>query len=132
MVYILLQKYLPLRHFSKTCFLVCYANNPSLEGTFEQCLATIRVITEAVGGRQDQAYDKNELEIPIVRLVLCAGVSIWTYFIAELTHSYQLNENEQLYSQKLGRVSTFMKTSRELEKVCPIYVHIRCIHNNDT
>ena len=51
-----------------------------------------------------------------------SGVSVWSYFMAELTHGYHLNENEKLYSEKQRRVSTFMKTPRELEKVC---VHFR-------
>ena len=42
---------------------------------------------------------------------------VWRYIITELTHGYELNDNEQIYSEKQRRVSTFMKTPRELEKV---------------
>lgn len=45
------------------------------------------------------------------------GVSFINYFIAEVTHGYQLKEDEQVYSEKQRRVTTFMKTPRELEKV---------------
>ncbi len=45
------------------------------------------------------------------------GVSFLSYFIAEATHGYELNEDEKLFSDKQRRVTTFMKTPRELEKV---------------
>ena len=47
----------------------------------------------------------------------CVAAGIWRYIVTELTHGYELNENEQVYSEKQRRVSTFMKTPRELEKV---------------
>ena len=40
------------------------------------------------------------------------------YLFAEVSHGYLLEEDEQLYSEKQRRVTTFMKTPRELEKVC--------------
>ena len=124
MVYILWQKDLPLRHFSKTCFLVCYATNPSLEGTFEHCLTSIRVITEAVGGRQDQAYDKNELEIPIVRssilgwsvyldLLRCwADIRLpaeweWAAVFREAAKGLHFHENSQRVGKGVSYICTY-------------------------
>ena len=45
------------------------------------------------------------------------GVSFFSYLAREVSHSYMLREDEQLYSEKQKRVLTFMKTPRELEKV---------------
>ena len=39
------------------------------------------------------------------------------YILAEVSQGYLLEEDEQLYSERQRRVSTFMKTPRELEKV---------------
>lgn len=46
-----------------------------------------------------------------------ADVSFFGYFVAEVTHGYHLNEDKQMYSEKQRRITTFMKTPRELEKV---------------
>ena len=46
-----------------------------------------------------------------------AGLSFVSYILAEVSHGYLLEEDEQMYSEKQRRVSTFMKTPRELEKV---------------
>ena len=46
------------------------------------------------------------------------GISFMRYLFAEVSHGYLLEEDEQLYSEKQRRVTTFMKTPRELEKVC--------------
>jgi len=39
------------------------------------------------------------------------------YLFAEVSHGYLMEEDEELYSEKQRRVSTFMKTPRELEKL---------------
>jgi len=46
------------------------------------------------------------------------GISFVRYLFAEVSHGYLMEEDEELYSEKQRRVSTFMKTPRELEKVC--------------
>ena len=50
-----------------------------------------------------------------------AGLSFISYILAEVSHGYLLEEDEQMYSEKQRRVSTFMKTPRELEKVNILY-----------
>lgn len=50
-----------------------------------------------------------------------AGLSFISYILAEVSHGYLLEEDEQMYSEKQRRVSTFMKTPRELEKVNNYY-----------
>lgn len=46
-----------------------------------------------------------------------SDTSFVSYFISEITHGYQLKQDEHLYSEKQRRITTFMKTPRELEKV---------------
>ena len=57
--------------------------------------------------------------MPYLTLNVCvyAGLSFISYILAEVSHGYLLEEDEQMYSEKRRRVSTFMKTPRELEKV---------------
>lgn len=45
-------------------------------------------------------------------------MSVFGYFTSELTRGYHLEREEEKYAQKRQRVYTFMKTPRELEKVC--------------
>ena len=45
------------------------------------------------------------------------------YLFAEVSHGYLLEEDEQLYSEKQRRVSTFMKTPQELEQVRSLVRH---------
>ena len=45
------------------------------------------------------------------------GVSFFGYLAGEVSHSYLLREDEQLYSEKQKRVSTFLRAPIELEKV---------------
>ena len=45
-------------------------------------------------------------------------VSFISYIVSEVTHGYQLKEDKDLFSEKQRRITTFMKTPRELEKVC--------------
>ena len=50
--------------------------------------------------------------------MLYLGMSFLGYVVAEVTRGYLLEEDEQkLLSEKQRRVSRFMKTPRELEKV---------------
>ncbi len=53
-----------------------------------------------------------------------SDVSLISYFITEVTHGYHLKEDEQIYSEKQRRITTFMKTPRELEKVRSISARI--------
>ena len=50
-------------------------------------------------------------------MIFFLEISFIDYFISEVTHGYQLKEDKHLYSEKQRRVTTFMKTPRELEKV---------------
>ena len=61
-------------------------------------------------------YDGNPLNFTCT-VVNFLGVSFFNYFVTEITHGYQLKEDKQLYSEKQRRVTTFMKTPREVEKV---------------
>ena len=45
------------------------------------------------------------------------SVTFFGYLARELSHSYLLKEDEELYSEKQKRVSTFLRTPVELEKV---------------
>ena len=53
----------------------------------------------------------------IAAILIILDVSFIGYFVSEVTHGYQLKEDKDLYSEKQRRVTTFMKTPRELEKV---------------
>ena len=44
-------------------------------------------------------------------------MSLLRYVLSEVSRGYLPEADEQLYTEKLRRVSTFMKTPRELEKV---------------
>lgn len=44
-------------------------------------------------------------------------MSLLRYVFSEVSRGYLPEADEQLYTEKLRRVSTFMKTPRELEKV---------------
>ena len=48
---------------------------------------------------------------------MIAVLSFFRYLFAEVSHGYLLEEDDQMYSEKQRRVSTFMKAPRELEKV---------------
>ena len=50
------------------------------------------------------------------------GVSFFSYLAGEVSHTYLLREDRELYSEKQKRVLTFMKTPRELEKVAGITI----------
>lgn len=45
------------------------------------------------------------------------NISFGSYFFSELTHGYELKDDKHLYSEKQRRITTFMKTPRELEKL---------------
>ena len=61
------------------------------------------------------AGDLHDRELIIIYL----GVSFFGYVVAEVTRGYLLEEDEQrLLSEKQRRVSRFMNTPREVEKVC--------------
>ena len=59
----------------------------------------------------------NSYDVHRIVYVIRIGPSLIRYIFAEVSHGYLLEEDEQLYSEKQRRVSTFMKTPRELEKV---------------
>ena len=44
--------------------------------------------------------------------------SVYQYVVGELSRGYLVEEDEAMFSEKQRRVLTFMKTPRELEKVC--------------
>ena len=57
-----------------------------------------------------------------------AGLSsLIKYVLSEVSHDYHLEEDKQMYSDKQRRVSTFMKTPRELEKVSDIVAKYSCV-----
>ena len=54
---------------------------------------------------------------PRLLTLVCTGPSLIRYIVSEVSHGYLLEDDEQMYSERQRRVSTFMKTPRELEKV---------------
>ena len=44
--------------------------------------------------------------------------NVFRYVAGELSRGYLLERDEAMFSEKQRRVVTFMKTPRELEKVC--------------
>lgn len=52
-------------------------------------------------------------------------MSFSRYIFAEISRGYLLEEDEELYSEKHRRISTFMKTPRELEKVIMAFTCLR-------
>ena len=60
--------------------------------------------------------------VNILNELLTGLSSLLRYILAEVNHGYLLEEDERMYSDKQRRVSTFMKTPRELEKVINLYV----------
>lgn len=55
-------------------------------------------------------------------LITCLDVSFISYIVSEVTHGYQLKEDKDLFSEKQRRITTFMKTPRELEKVRAVHI----------
>ena len=45
-------------------------------------------------------------------------VYVYRYVVGELFRGYLVERDEAMFSEKQRRVNTFMKTPRELEKVC--------------
>lgn len=61
--------------------------------------------------KQGRFYSGNVVHMYV------SDTSFVSYFISEVTHGYQLKQDKHLYSEKQRRITTFMKTPRELEKV---------------
>lgn len=51
--------------------------------------------------------------------------SVYQYVLGELSRGYLVEEDEAMFSERQRRILTFMKTPRELEKVCCLRRHLK-------